>query len=253
MSPSALDTQPRTGSTALARPGQRLHTELRRRRSRRRRMLLAGVAAALVVVLALLGWLVGMSSVFAADQVRVTGQRELSAELVREVAAVPLGVPLARQDLDAIAQRVASLPQVASASVARDWPDTVAVTVTERVPLLAVRRPDGFALVDVQGVAFATRASVPAGVLTTDADPGAVPLLADLAQVAQALPPKVRRDVDRLQASSAADITVLLDGGVTVRWGDASESPLKGEIVAALRTAQTRSIDVSAPHNPATR
>ena len=44
-----------------------------------------------------------------------------------------------------------------------------------------------------------------------------------------------------------------LRSGTTVRWGDASESDLKAQVVEALRTSKTRAIDVSAPHNPATR
>jgi cell division protein FtsQ len=199
------------------------------------------------------GWLVEFSSVFAARQVSVTGEHQVSAGQVRTAAAVPLGVPLARQDLDAIAQRVATLPLVDSVHVVRSWPGTVAVTVVERRPLLAVPQPEGYALVDGHGVAYETSSSIPDGVLRTDADPTATALMVQLGVVAAALPDGLRHRVTRLQATSADDITVDLRGGLVVHWGDSSESPLKAQVVSALRKRARTSIDVSAPHSPAIR
>lgn len=257
MSPTAVDTRRTTGSgtsrSGASVPGGPLHTELQRRRSRRRALVRAAVVLVLVLLLAVAGWLVAFSSVFAARHVTVAGQHHLSAAQVRQAAAVPLGVPLARQDLDAVAQRAATLPQVDSVHVVRDWPNTVAVTVVERQPLLAVPQPDGYALVDARGVAYETSASVPDGVLRADADPTATTLMIQLGVVAAALPDGLRGRVTRLRAISANDITLVLRGGVVVHWGDASESPLKGQVVAALRTKAKTSIDVSAPHAPATR
>ena len=253
MSPAVPSTRTRrTGSTVLGGAG-RLRTELRRRRSRRSRTVAALVVVLLVLLAAVGGWLVGFSSVLTAEQVVVQGQRELTDQQVQEAAAVPSGMPLARVDLDAVAGRVAALPQVASARATRDWPHTVVVTVTERQPVLAVQQPEGYAVIDDRGVAYETRPTIPAGVLQADADPTATRLLTDLAVVTRALPEDLRPEVDRIGALSAADIVLTLDGGATVRWGDASESPLKGQVVAALLTDRTRAIDVSAPHNPATR
>ena len=172
---------------------------------------------------------------------------------MRDAAAVPLGVPLIRQDLDAIAQRTTALPQVASSSVRRHWPSTIEVAVTERQPLLAIAQPTGYAVVDAQGVAYETRPQVPAGALRTDADPSATALLADLAVVAAALPQDLRGRVQRLTSTPGGDVTLVLASGTTVHWGDARESELKASIVSALLRTKPRAIDVSAPHNPATR
>jgi cell division protein FtsQ len=253
MSPTATRTRPRPSSPAAVGARPDLRRDLDRRRSARRRLVAAGVAALVVVVLGVLAWLVLASSVLAAREVTVLGQRELSEARVRDAVAVPLGVPLARQDVDAIAQRATTLPQVASATVERRWPHTVEVTVVEREPLLAIRQPAGFALVDARGVAYETRAAVPDGVLLADADPTAGPLLVDLGVVVAALSPELRDQVERVQATSADDIVLQLASGTTVRWGDAAESTLKGQVVEALRTGKTRSIDVSAPHTPAIR
>ena len=253
MSPTATDTGPRSAGATATTPPPGLRRQLEQREASRRRILTALVVLGAAVLAAVLLWLVAASSVFAARQVTVTGQRELTAEQVQEAVAVPLGVPLLRQDLDAIAQRALTLPQVASASVVRDWPRTVAVTVTEREPLLAIRQPDGFALVDARGVAYETRPSVPAGVVPADADPTDTARLVELAVVAAALPADLRSQVTRLQAPVGGEITLLLTSGTTVRWGDSRESPLKAGVVAALLEKKPRAIDVSAPHSPAAR
>ncbi|WP_375423106.1 cell division protein FtsQ/DivIB [uncultured Friedmanniella sp.] len=254
MSPTVVDTRraPGTASSGASVPGP-LRAELQRRRSRRRALIRAGLVLVLVLLLAVAGWLVGFSSVLAARTVTVSGQHHVTAAEVRTAAAVPLGVPLARQDLDAVAQRVATLPRVDSVHVVRDWPHTVAVSVVERRPLLAVPQPDGYALVDGHGVAYETSSSIPDGVLRTDADPTATPLMVQLGVVAAALPEGLRGRVTRLQATSVEDITLDLSGGIVVHWGSASESPLKAQVVTALRKKAKTSIDVSAPHNPAVR
>ena len=250
MSPTVARTRP---SPPPALPGPDLRQELDRRRASRRRLVRGGVVGLVAALTLALGWLVTASPVLAAREVTVTGQRELTADRVREAAAVPLGVPLARQDLDAIARRAAGLPQVATASVERRWPRTVAVSIVEREPVLAVRQPDGFLLIDGRGVAYETRTQVPPGVLRTAADPSATALLSDLGVVATALPPELKGRVKRLHATAADDITLDLESGTTVRWGDVRESELKAQIVGALLTKRISTIDVSAPHAPSTR
>lgn len=249
MSPTASPTRTRPAPP----PRPDIRRAMDRRRTLRRRLVRGAVVLGVVLALAVGLWLVTGSSVLAARQVDVTGTDQLSVEEVRAAAAVPLGVPLARQDVDAIARRTAGLPQVASARVERSWPHTVTVQVTERQPLLAIRQADGFAIVDARGVVFESAAKVPDGVVPTDADPSATTLLTALGTVASALPPSLREDVDRLRATSAGNISLDLSSGTTVRWGDASESPLKAQVVEALRTKRMRTIDVSAPHTPATR
>jgi cell division protein FtsQ len=256
MSPTAVDTRraaPGSARSGASVPSGPLRVELERRRSRRRALVRVALVLVVVLVLAVAGWLVAFSSVFAARSVSVSGQHHLTAAQVRTAAAVPLGTPLARQDLGAVAQRVAGLPQVDSVHVVRDWPSTVAVEVVERTPLLAVPQPDGFALVDAHGVAYETSTSIPDGVLRTDADPTATPLMVQLGVVAAALPEGLRGRVTRLHATSVNEISLDLRGGLTVFWGDSSESSLKGQVTSALRKRATTSIDVSAPHNPAFR
>jgi cell division protein FtsQ len=226
----------------------------RKRRSRRRK---AKAFIAIMLVLALLGgslWTMYFSTVLVTKRVNVVGTSELTAAQVSLAAQVPLGVPLARQDLDAIVQRTTTLPAIEAASVIRDWPSTITVTVVERRPILGVRRPEGYALVDKFGVAYQTQQVLPPKVVLAVVNPGDKPLLTEMATVAAALPNKLRGRVDRMTANNRDAIALVLESGHTVTWGSSSESELKAQIVTALLLQEPKSsIDVSSPHNPAVR
>jgi len=223
------------------------------RRSRRRtvRVVLVLVLAALVGTAA---WLVYFSSVLDTRAVAVSGTRELTAEQVTTAAAVPLGVPLVRQQLDAVARRATSLPQVSAATVTREWPNTVRVTVTERQPLLAVAQPGGFLVVDKAGVVFSAKPTKPLGVVEVAADPANRPLLVELGSVVLSLPEDVRSQVTSIAAATPDSIQLKTTSGITIIWGDSSQSALKAQVAVALLDAGPKtSIDVSAPHTPAVR
>jgi cell division protein FtsQ len=226
----------------------------RKRRSRRRK---AKAFIAIMLVLALLGgslWTMYLSTVLVTKRVNVVGTSELTAAQVSLAAQVPLGVPLARQDLDAIAQRTTTLPAIEAASVIRDWPSTITVTVVERRPILGVRQPGGYVLVDKFGVAYQTQQVLPPKVVLAVVNPGDKPLLTEMATVAAALPNKLRGRVDRMTASNRDAIALVLESGHAVTWGSSSESELKAQIVMALLLQEPKSsIDVSSPHNPAVR
>src|SRR4029450_1582218 len=183
-------------------------------RSRRRRK--ASVFIVLALVLALLGtslWGLYFSTALVTKRVNVVGIHNLTRTQVSLAAQVPLGVPLVRQDLDAIAPRTATLPAVESAAVTRDWPSTIPVTVVERRPVLAVRQSSGYVVVDKYGIAYQTQPVLPPEVLLAEVNPGDVPLLSEVAIVAAALPHKLRVKVDRITAGSRDGISLLLTSG----------------------------------------
>jgi cell division protein FtsQ len=235
-------------------PPQRTNRRARKRRSRRR-MALAIIV--MMLVLALLGgslWTMYFSTVLVTERVNVVGTFELTAAQVSLAAQVPLGVPLARQDLEAIAQRTSTLPAIETASVIRDWPSTITLAIVERRPVLGVQQPEGYVLVDKSGVAYQTRQVLPPKVVLAVVNPGDRSLLTEMATVAAALPNKLRSSVDRMTASNRDSIALVLDSGHTVSWGNSSDSELKAQIVIALLKREPRSsINVSSPHNPAVR
>lgn len=229
---------------------------LRRRRARRWlvwRRLLVG----LIVVAALVGavWLVLFSSVLAAAGTEVTGTDSLGEELVVETAEVPLGVPLARVDLDAIEARVEGLAAVESVEVSRGWPDQVQIAVTERTPVAAVQWEGRWRGLDGSGVLFRDydrrppelpvvrmRASTP------------VEALAEGAAVVTTLPDELLGRVEAFDVRSIDDITFRLRSGARVVWGSAEYSEAKAEVLQILLDErQAATYDVSAPGRPTTR
>jgi cell division protein FtsQ len=242
--PAAKVTQPRPS----------LAEQRERQRRGRRRILRAVLALVLVVLVGTAAWVVYFSTVLDTRAVAVSGTRELTPEQVTTAAAVPLGVPLSRQHLDAIARRATSLPQVSAATVTREWPNTVRVSVTERVPLLAVAQPGGFLVVDKAGVVFSAKTTKPLGVVEVAADPADRPLLVELGSVVLSLPEGVRGQVTSIAAATPDSIQLKTTSGVTIIWGDSSQSALKAQVaVALLDSGAKTSIDVSAPHTPAVR
>jgi cell division protein FtsQ len=228
---------------------------LARRGRRRRRWLLQGAAA--VVAVAVVGWLLLAGPLLTVRTVQVDGLATLPAEQVQEAAGIASGIPLLRVDVDGAQARVARLPQIASAEVTRDWPDSVVITVVERVPVAVVGDPGERSLVDADGVLFdSVTGAAPDGVVPLEVeDPGPddPATLAGIAAVGS-LPGDVRRQVAGATATSPDDISLTLTDETVVLWGDASESEEKAEALAGvleqlaaeeLEPAET--IDVSTP------
>ena len=224
------------------------------RRSWRRKAL---VITAVLLVLTIIGgslWTIYFSTVFVTKRVDVVGTHHLTPTQVSFVVQIPLGVPLARQELDEIAKRATTLSAVESATATRDWPNTITVTIVERRPVLALDRPDGYVVVDKFGVAYETQTTLPPHVVLGDVDPADAPLLHEVATVAAALPDKLRGKADRLTAISRDNIVLILESGRKVTWGSAADSELKAQVVTALLKRKPKSsIDVSSPHDPAVR
>ena len=226
----------------------------KQRRSFRRTALAVLVVAVVLALLAGSLWVVYYSNALVTKRVNVIGTRDLNPVQVSFTAQVPVGVPLARQDLDAISERVTTMPAIDAATVTRSWPNTITVSVIERQPVFAVLQPDGYLVVDKHGVAYQTQPTPPPKAVLADVNPQDQPLLGEIAVVATAMPEKLSRKVKLITASSRDSITLLLGSGRTVAWGSSADSELKAQVVMALLKRKPQSsIDVSSPHNPATR
>ena len=226
---------------------------LRRRRGRRRRLLVLSLATVLLLVVGAAAWLLLGSDVSGVRTVEVRGNVLAATSDVQRVAEVPAGTPLARVDLDAVATRVSGLPPVARVSVARQWPNTISIQITERAAAFAIETPGGYWLADDQGVIFDSAAKAPDSVLVAQVPSGDPRLIRDLATVVRALPSGVRGKVDVLSADTPDSITLELPGGVRVIWGSAEQSELKAQVLSKLMASKHRVYDVSAPSNPTTR
>lgn len=228
----------------------------KRDRGRQRRHRIWPIVLVGVLVVALLAgavYLVGFSTVLAAQHVKITGLKTLDKDEVTEKAAVQLGVPLARQDLNGIADRVASYPQVEHVVVERTWPSTVTITVTERTPVFAVRYANLYVLVDKHGIPYLTVSKQPDNLPLAAASQSDRASLIEIATVSRELSKKLRSQVVTIRAESPYALVLVLDSGVEISWGTSDQSKLKGEVALALLKQKPKAIDVSAPHNPAIR
>ena len=210
------------------------------------------VALVVVVALVALGvWVVWSSSLLAVKEVRILGAVEVSADSVRQAAAVPAGIPLARVDVAGIEERVGAIPRVASVEVRRGWPDVLVVVVTERTPIAVTRDGSAWTYLDVTGARFGTVNAVPAGMATVSAANDNA--LASALGVYSALPKTLATRVSTVAAKSRDNVVLTLADGTTVQWGNADESERKAAVLQSLLTVRATSYDVSAPDLPTTQ
>lgn len=223
------------------------------RRARRRQLRAAApwAAAAGLVLLALLAaWVFYGTGLFGVREVRVVGARLVTADQVRQAAAVPDGTPLAGVDLAAVGKRVGEIPPVFRATVSRDWPDVLSIEVVERTPVaVAPRREGGYAVFDAEGVAFQTVPRRPAELpLVRLTEPGPRdPATLDALLVLDVLTPQLRERLVEVVVDGPAQIRLRLREERTVIWGDASRSDAKARVATGLLGQPGRTIDVSAP------
>lgn len=237
----------RAGSDAVPPSARRF---MRRARQRRLRAALPWALAGTGLALAgLAAWIVLGTGAAGVREVRVVGTELLTVGQVREAAAVPEGMPLARVDLAAVRGRVATLTPVDRVTVSRDWPDTVVVEVVERRAVAAVPDDNRFAVVDGSGVVFRILAGRPADLpLVRVAEPGPDDQATRAAlAVLTALTPQLREQLSEVVVDGPARISLLLRGSRTIIWGDASQGETKARVATALLDREGDTIDVSAP------
>jgi len=207
----------------------------------------------LVAMVAGAVWLVFFSSVLTVRDVQVAGVRTMPADTVTQAAAVPLGQPLARVDVDQVQQRVEKLPVVKHAEISRSWPHTVSITVTERTPVAAVRSGGTYRLIDAEGVMYRTvdQADKRLPVMTIGTQPAvAHDAATEAAAVVAAMPHRLVARVSHVDARTMDSIELRLQDGRRVVWGNAESSRLKARVLSALLHRKAQVYDVSVPGSP---
>jgi cell division protein FtsQ len=255
---------------------ERYVAKLRKRRRWRR---LSVTITVFLILLSTAGytvlWHTGLFDVRATE---VSGVKVLTKQQILDAARVTRHQPVAAVDTAAIKARIMKLPRVRSAIVERSLPHSVRITIVERVPAAAL--PDtagGFTIVDGDGVAFDTAASVRAlpphvPVISLTSSQGVPTPNAARRQVVtgalaalRALPGPIRDRVTGISATGPYGITMDLtpstpkQAKVTVLWGGGDQPDLKARILTILlarSSAETGShqsthFDVSAPEAPA--
>jgi cell division protein FtsQ len=226
---------------------------------------LAGLAIVAGVAWALLG-----SRLLVVRSVTVTGTHLVTQAQVIAAADVPLGTSLIGVNAGQVARRVESIRQVASVSVAKDWPDHLVITVRERVPVFAVKMTGGgYDLVDPTGVIVRWSPTQPARLplyLTTltggglRGDPGLATAAAVVAELSPAISAQVA-SVGVIQvlagqgvtANEAYQVLLGLRDHKTILWGGTDDPAQKNRELAVLLRGSASYFDVSAPGTVVTK
>ncbi|MFF2961281.1 cell division protein FtsQ/DivIB [Streptomyces sp. NPDC057963] len=226
----------------------------------RRRLVVIGVLVLLLGAGAV--WALYGSSWFRAEQVRTTGVDVLTPAEVEAAAAVPIGAPLISVDTDAIADRLRQkLPRIDSVDVVRSWPHGIGLKVTERQPVLLMKKDTKFIEVDAKGVRFATLDKSPGQVPLLELTPdqsaslrrfGSARLVREAVRVAGGLPGGIAEETKVVRVTSYDSISLRLTRGRTVIWGSGEDGPVKVKVLTALMKAAPKAghFDVSAPTAP---
>lgn len=215
---------------------------------------LAGLGILVGLAWALLG-----SRLLVVRSVHVTGNHMVPVSQVLAAADVPDGTPLIKVDTSAVARRVESIRDIASAQVSKDWPSTLVITVRERKAVVAVRMPRGYDLLDPSGVIVTWDARKPSGLpqyMTSLPGSGLADNagLASAASVLSSLPRSLASTVTQISAPDPAQVTLILRDRVTIVWGsDTRDASKARELTILMRHAHARYYDVSAEGTVATR
>lgn len=228
-----------------------------RRRARRVWTWLVVVLLLVCAVVVTLWW----SPAFVVAEVTVSGVDGEVAAGAHQRADIPLGIPLARVDTDAVAVRVEKDLRIAEATVSRDWPSTVDISVSLREPALVIDQSGSARLQvsDASGVIFDEVAETPADLMLVRASPGELDSesLSGVLSLRGALAPQMVQQISSLRLSGDGDLSFAL-GAVEVDWGAAGQEQLKAEVLDAL-LAQDQidpegehqiGIDLSTPQTP---
>jgi len=205
---------------------------VKRAENRRRLWWLALVGAVLVVaisVLALLG-----SSLFAVDQVQVTGNVYTNQEALDAVIDDLSGTPVLLVDTDEIEAEIERIPWVEDARVRTSFPDSASIEIRERTPQAAMMGTDGLARVlDADGRVLDLVEGQPLALVwisgpgTLDVAPGQFASIgySSAASLVTKLTPEIRSRVESmLVTSDGADLVLILTsdrGPIEVRFGSA--------------------------------
>ncbi|MFG3001797.1 cell division protein FtsQ/DivIB [Streptomyces sp. NPDC048340] len=230
-------------------------------RLRRGPVLVLCLAAALLLA-AGCTWVFYGSSWLRIEKVTVTGTEVLTPEQVLEAAAVPKGAPLVSVDTGEIESRLRGrLPRIDSVDVVRAWPHGIGLKVTERKPVLLIKKDANFVEVDASGVRFDTVAKAPAGVPVLELNAAQSPsgrrfdeerLLHEAVGVAGGLPEAIAKETVQVKVRSYDSVMLELTGGRTVVWGSGEQSEAKGRALTALLKVSPKAdhFDVSVPTAP---
>lgn len=210
------------------------------------RRLLVGVLG-LIAVSAIAAGIVLFTPLFSIKNIHVNGLKHLSYEEVVKLSGLGVGDRMLSVDEYAAGAAIIQQPWVDRVTVARNWPRTVTIDLTERDVVLFSEEQDGRHLIDADGVAF-TIGDPPQEAVEVSGD--AVKDPAIMRQVAAAMAfieQPIRVQLRDVTVASAYDVTVHLKDGRSVYWGSLQDNHDKAR---ALKTVLSHNGDKWNISNP---
>lgn len=223
----------------------------------RRKVRLWVIAAVLVLVLAL-GALAWFTPVLRLSSVEVEGAELTDPEAVSErVLEEYTDVPLPRIRLHALDSSLEKeFPKTSEVHTRYGGLHTLTVTVTDRVPVLAVESDGEWSSYDDTGFEVVRSAEKPRDLPVLETSEEVTPELVDAAVTfLDEVPESDREGMETLRADGPDDIEaewVVDDHTTTVVFGDAGDIEHKLEVARVLLRTRAETIDVSTPDNPVT-
>lgn len=216
------------------------------------------VAAGVVAALALVAYGASISPFLDVDRVTVRGAQRTQVAQLEQAAGVGEGDALLWLDTDDAVSGLEAVPYVRRATVVKEWPDTVRITVTERRPAAWTEGPTGKVVVDGTGRVLEVVDAPPAGLpellgLTAVPAVGQSVAPAGPARAAGVLNPIAAGGTKSITAADGS-LTMQLANGTEVRLGEPTQ--LRAKVAAAVAVLgavgdqPVRYVDVSVPTNP---
>ena len=203
------------------------------------------------------------TSVFAVRSIQINGAPPRVAEHVRAALAPLEGRSLVTLNRNAVENKLSSLPDVAAATVDRDFPHTLRVAVIPAHSIAVLRRGPSAWIVSSDGRVIRTAGRLASPKLpriwvrrTATVDQGAAVGDADAARAIAALATARRaRFTARIATVRAADdeLTFVLVSGLELRFGDPVDLPLKLAVakrLVPLVQGVSSYVDVTVPERP---
>lgn len=237
--------------------------EQKRVRSRliiRRVLVFIGILA----VLAATVWSLFFSPLLAlrAESIQVRGSNEwVTEQQVAAIASQQKGRSLLLIDSQSINEQVAAIPGARGATVSRNFPHGITVTVSASKPAaILCNSAHATEAVDSQGRVMTGQKASTAGIPLINVSDFSSALknnaVKQALKVLAALPDDMRSQITSVTARTQDSVITVLRSGFTIMWGNSSQMSFKIAIVQRTMAKLTeeksdnRVIDVSAPDYP---
>jgi len=258
----ALPVRDGNKSTSGRTPGTRLASAKRDERERRQRAILqrrmlvwAGIA---VIVVAVLWGLIALvrAPIFSVEAISVTGAQRLTRAQVLDRAQIPASTTLLWLPKNAIVGRLLAEPWIADARVARRFPHTVEIEITERKPVAIVDAGGtSIWLVDRSTTWLAPHSATDTAKLPVIRDVdnlvpragrrSSSPELRNAVAVLNGLSPTLREKVRKVTAPTIDRTALILPRGVQVIVGSARDIRQKDKVALAILARNKKVVSVN--------